>query len=63
MIVTIFTLFVLGSRFWDEIGKLDRIPDEENRRIVFDHIPVSFFRVEFQRKVPETSGGVFSHYP
>jgi len=41
-----------GARFVrvHEVGKLDRVADEEDRQVVADQIPVAFLRVELGRE-------------
>ena len=34
----------------DQVGKLDRVLNEENRNVVADQIKVAFFRIEFDGK-------------
>ena len=42
----------------DEVGKLDRILDEEHRRVVADQVPVAVFGVEAQREAARVTLGV-----
>ena len=42
----------------DEVGKFQRIADEEDRRVVADHIPVAFLGVMLDRKTAEVAIGI-----
>jgi hypothetical protein len=37
----------------DQVGKLDRVLDEENRDIVADDVPVALLRVELHGETPD----------
>ena len=39
----------------NKVGKLARVPDEKNRRIVADHVPVAFFCVKLDSKAARVS--------
>ena len=39
----------------DEIRKLDRILDEENRHVVADEVPIAALRVELDREPPHVA--------
>ena len=42
----------------DEVGELERVADEEHRRIVADQIPVAFFGVELDGKTTHVALGI-----
>ena len=42
----------------DEVGELERIAHEEDRRIVADDVPVAFFGIEAQRKAAHVALGI-----
>ena len=42
----------------DEIGKFDRVLDEEHRDVVTNQIPVALFGVEFGRKATHVTGQI-----
>ncbi len=42
----------------DEVGELDGVADEEDRRVVADHVPVPFLGVELEREAAGVAGGV-----
>jgi hypothetical protein len=42
----------------DQVGKLDRVLDEENRDIVADDVPVALLRVELDGKAADVPGEV-----
>ena len=42
----------------DQIGKLDRVLDEEHRNVVADQIPVAFIGVELHRKTAHIAGSI-----
>ena len=48
----------LGLGGVDEIGKLHRVLDEEDRDVVADEVPVAFVRVELHREATHVPGGV-----
>ena len=39
----------------DQVGKLDRVLDEEHRDVVADEIEVAFFRVELDREAADVA--------
>ena len=42
----------------DQVGELERIPNEEHRRVVTHHVPVSFLRVELDGESTGVAGRV-----
>lgn len=48
--------FLLGGM--DQIGKLDRVLDEENRDVVADQIPIAFLGVKLDRETAHVAGQV-----
>ena len=42
----------------DEIGKLDRILDEENRDVVADEVEIALVRIEFDSKAAHVAGHI-----
>jgi len=42
----------------DEVGKLQRVADEEDRRVVAHHIPVTFLGVELEGESPGVSRSI-----
>ena len=48
----------LGLGGVDQIGKLHRVLDEEDRDVVADEIPVAFVRVELHREATHVSRGI-----
>ena len=41
-----------------EVGELQRVADEEDRRVVADQVPVAFFGIELQREAADVALGV-----
>ena len=41
-----------------EVGELQRVAEEEHRRVVADHVPVAFLGVELQREAADVALGV-----
>lgn len=48
----------LADCFFGKKVHLDRITNEENRSVVSNHVPVSFFGVELHRKAARVSLGI-----
>jgi hypothetical protein len=42
----------------DEVAELERIPDEEDRRVVANEIPIPFLGIELHRKPARISGAI-----
>ena len=43
-----------------QVGELERVADEEHRRVVSNQIPISFFGIELYGKAPDVSLGISS---
>ena len=42
----------------NDVGKFDRVLDEEHRNVVADDVPVAFLRVQFYRKAADVAGKI-----